>query len=155
MIKPPAKRIKQNVLKFKFFQKLLILLGLIIVSFTLLPVVVILFLGLLPTLTVAVTDTKNISKITTVGCFNMAGVMICLNSLFNQFGSEFEFSILNNIFNIVIMLAAAALGVLLYYLLPDLFVFIFKNSAQHRLKTINSKLEKLTETWANIIPEDR
>lgn len=155
MIKPPAKRIKQNVLKFKFFQKLLILLGLIIVSFTILPVVVILFLGLLPTLTVAVTDTKNISKITTVGCFNMAGVMICLNSLFNQFGSEFEFSILNNIFNIVIMLAAAALGVLLYYLLPDLFVFIFKNSAQHRLKTINSKLEKLTETWANIIPEDR
>ena len=85
----------------------------------------------------------------------MAGVMICLNSLFNQFGSEFEFSILNNIFNIVIMLAAAALGVLLYYLLPDLFVVIFKNSAQHRLKTINSKLEKLTETWANIIPEDR
>ena len=155
MIKPPAKRTKRNVLKFKFFQKLLILLGLIIVSFTILPVVVILFLGLLPTLTVAVTDTKNISKITTVGCFNMAGVMICLNSLFNQFGSEFEFSILNNIFNIVIMLAAAALGVLLYYLLPDLFVFIFKNSAQHRLKTINSKLEKLTETWANIIPEDR
>ena len=155
MIKPPAKRTKQNVLKFKFFQKLLILLGLIIVSFTILPVVVILFLGLLPTLTVAVTDTKNISKITTVGCFNMAGVMICLNSLFNQFGSEFEFSILNNIFNIVIMLAAAALGVLLYYLLPDLFVFIFTNSAQHRLKTINSKLEKLTETWANIIPEDR
>ena len=154
MIKPPAKRTKQNALKFKFFQKLLILLGLIIVSFTILPVVVILFLGLLPTLTVAVTDTKNINKITTVGCFNMAGVMICLNSLFNQFGSEFEFSILNNIFNIVIMLAAAALGVLLYYLLPDLFVFIFKNSAQHRLKTINSKLEKLTETWANIIPED-
>lgn len=155
MIKVPAKKNKQNALKFKFFQKLLILLGLIIIAFTILPVVVILFLGLLPTLTIAVTDTKNINKITTVGCFNMAGVMVCLNSLFNQFGSEFEFSILNNIFNIIIMLAAAALGVLLYYALPDLFVFIFKNSTQHRLKTINSKLEKLTETWANIIPEDR
>lgn len=155
MIKPPAKKNKQNTLKFKFFQKLLILLGLIIIAFTILPVVVILFLGLLPTLTVAVTDTKNINKITTVGCFNMAGVMVCLNSLFLQFSSEFEFSILNNIFNIIIMLAAAALGVLFYYLLPDLFVFIFKNSSQHRLKNINAKLEKLTETWANIIPEDR
>jgi hypothetical protein len=52
------------------------------------------------------------------------------------------------------MLLAAALGIFLYYVLPDLFVYIFKNSAQHRLKIINAKLEKLKETWDNIIPEE-
>ena len=52
------------------------------------------------------------------------------------------------------MLAGAAIGALLYYILPDLFAYIFKNSAQHRLKTINAKLEKLSNNWANILPED-
>lgn len=151
---PVKKNTKTGLSKLNFFQKLLIFLGFMVVSFTVLPAVVVLFLGLLPTLTVVVTDPKNINKITTVGCFNIAGVMICLNSIFSQFNSGIEFSITNNIFNIVIMLGAAALGVFLYYVLPDLFAFIFKNSAQHRLKVINAKLEKLAENWANILPED-
>lgn len=153
-IKAPAKKNKAGLAKLNFIQKFLIFLAFMVVAFTVLPAVVVLVIGLLPTLTIVVTDTKNINKITTVGCFNIAGVMICLNNILIQFSSGLEFSILNNIFNIIIMLGAAALGVLLYYALPDLFVFIFKNSAQHRLKVINAKLEKLSENWANILPED-
>jgi hypothetical protein len=52
------------------------------------------------------------------------------------------------------MLFAAGLGMVLYYVLPDIFVYIFKNSAQHRLKIINAKLEKLKQNWDNLIPED-
>lgn len=152
--KAPAQKSKAGLSKLNFFQKFLIFLGFMVISFTVLPAVVVLFLGLLPTLTVVVTDTRNINKITTVGCFNIAGVMICLNSIFTQFNSGSAFSITDNIFNIIIMLGAAALGVFLYYVLPDLFVFIFKSSAQHRLKVINAKLEKLSENWANILPED-
>ena len=110
---------------------------------------------LLPTLTIVVTDTKNINKITTVGCFNISGVMICLNNLFNQITAVSKFSITDNIFNIIIMLSGAAVGVVLYYILPDIFVYIFKNSAQHRLKLINAKLEKLKSNWDNLIPEQR
>ncbi len=153
--KLPLKKSKNTPKKLNFFQKFIIFLGLMVVAFTILPAVVVLFLGLLPTLTIVVTDTKNINKITTVGCFNIAGVMICLNNLFHQFNSGIEFSIRDNIFNIIIMLAAAALGAFLYYILPDIFAYIFKNSAQHRLKTINAKLEKLSQNWANIIPENR
>lgn len=153
--KPPLpKNNKHGLAKLNFFQKFLLFLGVIVIAFTVLPAVVILFLGLLPTLTLIITDGKNVNKITTVGCFNVSGVMICLNSLFAQFGSGMSFSILSNIYNIIIMLACAALGALLYYTLPELFVFIFKNSAQHRLKTINAKLEKLSKSWANILPED-
>ena len=153
--KLPIKKNKKNSKKLNYFQKFIIFLGVMVVAFTILPAVVVLFLGLLPTLTIVVTDTKNINKITTVGCFNIAGVMICLNNLFKQFNSGIDFSIRENIFNIIIMLAAAALGAFLYYILPDIFAYIFKNSAQHRLKNINAKLEKLSQNWANIIPENR
>lgn len=151
---PVKKNNKTGSSKLNSFQKFLLFLGFLFIAFTVLRPVVVLFLGLLPTLTIVVIDTKNINKITTVGCFNIAGVMICLNNLFAQFNSGAAFSILDNIFNIIIMLASAAIGVLLYYALPDLFVFIFKNSAQHRLKIINAKLEKLSQNWANILPED-
>ena len=145
---------KNKPYKSNGFQKVFLFILLLFISFKVLPAIVVLFLGLLPTVTIVVTDPKNINKITTVGCFNAAGVMICLNSLFDQFSAATKFSITGNIYNIVIMLFAAALGIFLYYVLPDLFVYIFKNSAQHRLKIINAKLEKLKETWDNIIPEE-
>ena len=145
---------KSKASRFNFIQKFVLFLSLIFIAFTVFKPVVILFLGLLPTLTIVVIDTKNINKITTVGCFNIAGLMICLKNLFEQLNQDIAFSIIDNIYNIVIMLVAAAIGVLLYYILPDVFVFIFKNSAQHRLKIINAKLEKLKQNWANIIPEE-
>ena len=150
----PLRSNKKSGLKLNFVQKILIFAGLLVVSFTVLPAVVILLIGLLPTITTAITDSKNINKITTVGCFNISGVMVCLNNIFGQLRSPNSFSIQGNIYTIVIMLSAAALGLILYHALPELFAYIFKNSAQHRLKTINTKLEKLKENWANIMPED-
>lgn len=140
--------------KLNSFQKFIIFLGLMLVAFTILPVVVVLFIGLLPTLTAVVTDTKNTNKITTIGCLNMSGLIICLHHLFIQLTSG-TFSIRENIYDIIIMLSAAALGAFLYYVLPDLFSFIFKNSAQHRLKIINNKLAKYAENWSNILPDDK
>ena len=157
-MKAPDPITKKNtnvgVSKLNSFQKFLLFLSLMVVGFTILPVVVVLFIGLLPTLTAVVTDTKNINKITTIGCFNMSGLIVCLHHLFLQLTSNTTFMIRENITDIIIMLTAAALGVLLYYILPDLFSFIFKNSAQHRLKIINARLNKLAENWSNIIPED-
>ncbi len=144
---------KQKGPKFGFFQKFLVLLLLMFISFTILPAVIVLFLGLLPTITTVITDTKNLNKITIVGCSNITGVMICLNNFFNQFSSGITFSVQGNIFNIVIMLSSAAVGLFLYYIIPDLFAYIFKNSAQHRLKSIDAKLEKLKTLWDNITPE--
>ena len=137
------------------FQKVFLFILFLIISFKVLPAIVVFFLGLLPTLTIIITDTKNINKITTIGCFNISGVMICFNNIFNQITAVSKFSITDNIFNIVIMLSAAAFGMLLYYILPDIFAYIFKNSAQYRLKVINTKLEKLKQNWDNLIPEDQ
>ncbi|MBR4106935.1 MAG: hypothetical protein IKK52_06515 [Alphaproteobacteria bacterium] len=146
---------KVGISKLNSFQKFLIFLGLMIVAFTILPVVVVLFIGLLPTLTAVVTDTKNINKITTIGCLNMSGLIICLHHIFIQLTSGANFSIREDINDIIIMLCAAAIGALLYYILPDLFAFIFKNSAQHRLKIINARLNRYAENWSNILPDEK
>lgn len=148
MIKPlPRKEPKKPAFKFNLLQKILILLVLVILALTALPVVVILLIGLLPTLTVLLTDSKNTGKLTIVGCFNLAGIFICLTDIFNQYSVSHSISILSNIFNIVIMLGAAALGMVLYYELPNLFVLIFKSSAQRRLRSIDAKLEKIAADW--------
>lgn len=148
MIKPlPRKEPKKPAFKFNLLQKILILLVLVILALTALPVVVILLIGMLPTLTVLLTDSKNTGKLTIVGCFNLAGIFICLTDIFNQYAVSHSISILSNIFNIVIMLGAAALGMVLYYELPNLFVLIFKSSAQRRLRSIDAKLEKIAADW--------
>lgn len=147
MIKPLRSPQTKPKLKFNLLQKILLLLGLIILVLTALPAVVILIIGLLPTITIILIDSKNTSKLTMVGCFNLAGVFICLMNIFNQFNLNHAITILGNVFNIIIMLGAAALGMVLYYELPNLFLLISKASAQRRLRNIDNKLEKIAEEW--------
>ena len=143
---PDAPRINP-FLKLSWFQKLLFFFGLFILIFTALPAVIVILIGLLPTITVILTDSKNTSKLTVVGCFNLAGVFICLFNIFNQFSVTNAFSILGNIFNMIIMLGSAALGVILYFELPNIFVMFSKLSSQRRLKNIDARLDKLAESW--------
>lgn len=147
MIKPLRKDRTSKLKKLNLFQKIILLLGLIILVLTALPAVVILIIGLLPTITIILIDPKNTNKLTMVGCFNLAGVFICLMNIFNQFNLNHAISILGNIFNIIIMLGAAALGMILYYELPNLFLLISKASAQRRLRRIDNKLEKIADEW--------
>lgn len=141
---------KQNPFKkLSWFQKSLMALGLLVLVFTTLPAVIVILIGLLPSITIMLTDSKNTQKLTIVGCFNLAGVFICLMNIFNHFDIGQAFSILGNIFNLIIMLGSAALGMVFYYELPNFFVMISKVSSQHRLKAIDAKLEKLAEDWGN------
>lgn len=148
MIKPLKNRQPSKIkIQFNPLQKLLLLLGLIVLVVTALPAVVILIIGLLPTITIILIDSKNTNKLTMVGCFNLAGVFICLMNIFNQFNLHHAITILGNVFNIIIMLGTAALGMILYYELPNLFLLISKASAQKRLHNIDHKLEKIAEEW--------
>ena len=51
------------------------------------------------------------------------------------------------------MLGAAALGMIVFFELPNLFVSISRASAQRKLHNIDSKLEKLSTDWGNEIIE--
>ena len=145
-----GKKTSQNdkpTIKLNFLQKLLLFICFVFLIFLAFPAVVIITIGLLPTITVLLTDSKNINKLTIVGCFNLAGVFICLMNIFTQFNLDQAFSIIGNIFNVIIMLSSAAFGVIVYYELPNLFIWISKTNTQRRLKAIDNKLQKLTDEW--------
>lgn len=155
MIKPIDRNPKtKQAFKLSLAQKLLLIFGLVVLSFTALPTVIILLIGLMPTITTILTDSKNINKITIIGCFNMAGVFVCLVNLLNQYSAHQEITILGNVFNIIIVLGTAALGMVIYFELPSLFVIISKSSVQRRLHNIENKLEKITSEWGQEIMND-
>ncbi len=128
-------------------QKTLLFFGLFILIVTTLPAVLVLFIGLLPTFTVLITDPKNSNKLVIVGSFNLAGVFVYLLHVVNNFTLHQAFSVVGDIFNLIIMLGTAALGLIIYYEVPNLFIFISRLSSKKRLKKIDAKLEKLAEEW--------
>lgn len=139
--------------KLNRFQKLLLVLGIGLLAYHALPAVIVILIGLLPTLTILLTDPKNTLKLTIVGCFNLAGVFFCLMNIIHQFDLNQAFYILGNIFNLIIMLGAAALGVIIYYELPNLFLSVSRVNTVKRLTIINNKLQKLSDDWGTDAPE--
>ena len=156
MIKPiKRKQDKKTPFKLSLVQKIILLFAIIILAFIAPQLVIILLIGLLPTITILLTDAKSNHKLLVVGCFNLSGTFISIMSILNQYSQYHSISILNNVFNIIIMLGAAALGMIIYYELPNLFVMISKASVHRRLKNIDAKLEKITNEWGAEIIEDK
>ncbi len=139
----------QKEKKLSLVQKWVLAAALIVLIVATFPVALVIIIGLLPSVTLLITDPHNGNKLIIVGCFNLTGVFICLTNLINQIGAIEPFTIRNNIFNLLIMLGAAGFGMILYYELPNLFVKLSTSSSQRRIKNIDSKLEKLTAEWGN------
>lgn len=155
MIKPIKRKQAQKQFKLSLLQKITLLFAIIALSFIAPQMVIILLIGLLPTITILLTDNKSSNKLLVVGCFNLSGVFIAMISIFDQYSQTHSVSILNNVFNIIIMLGAAALGMIIYYELPNLFVMISRSSIHRRLHNIDTKLEKITADWGNEIIEGK
>lgn len=140
-------RQQRSYFRLSLIQKILLAVGLLIAILTTLPVMVVLLIGLLPTFTIMVTDKTNTNKLIIVGCFNLAGVFIYLFHVINNFTVRDAFFILSDIFNLIIMLGSAGLGLVVYLEVPNLFIYLSKVAAQKRLKTIDANLDKLAEDW--------
>lgn len=143
----PNADFKGSYVRLSMLQKILLLIGLLIAFFTTFPVVVVLLIGLLPTFTIMVTDRSNANKLIIVGCFNLAGVFIYLFHVINNFTVRDAFFILSDIFNLIIMLGSAGIGLIVYCEVPNLFIYLSKAAARKRLKTIDATLEKLAGEW--------
>lgn len=137
--------------KMSVFQKWSMLITLLIFLTATLPFTIVLLIGMLPTLTILLTDPRNNPKLIIVGCFNLAGVFVYILDIISNFSIAYAFVIITNIFNLIIMLSSAALGLIIYSEIPNIFLFFSKISAQKRLENINNKLEKLAEEWGNDI----
>lgn len=145
---------KKSFKSLSLIQKSLLFIFLAILASSVLPVIIVLLIGLLPTITILFVDPKNSAKLVIVGCFNLSGMFVYLINLINKFTVDGAFTILGDVFNMIIMLGSAAIGFLVYYEMPNLFVYIAQNTSQRRLVSIDKELEKITEEWgSNIIDE--
>ena len=134
---PAAKRTKRWIL----------ITLLLITIIIMLPFTIILLIGLLPTITLLITDPKNSPKLVTIGCFNMAGVFIYLLHVINRYSMDGAIDIVSDVFNLIIMLGSAGIGLILYCELPNLFIFFAKISAGKRMNVIDKKLADMAEEW--------
>ncbi len=155
---PQSKRIKSlkhknDQLSFRFSktQKILLLLLIFIITMHTLPMVLILFIGLLPTFTLMVIDIKNINKLIIVGSFNLAGVFFYIFNIFKNFSVGNAVFLFSDIFNMILMLGSAAIGLLLYYEMPLLFSYFSKIATAKRIANIDNRLEKMQEKWGKDI----
>jgi len=147
----PKQNARNSGVKLSVSQKLLVALGLLIAVFTIPTIMIVLLIGLLPTFTLMVTDRSDTNKLIIVGCFNLAGVFIYLFHVIGNFSVHDAFSVVSDIFNLIIMLGSAGLGLIVYLEVPNLFIYISKVAAEKRLKTIDAELQKLAEDWGEDI----
>lgn len=158
MKKMPKKKnidFKRSFKSLSLAQKSLLFVFLAILASTFLPALIVLLIGLLPTITILIVDPKNSAKLVIVGCFNLSGLFVYLINLINKFSFDSAFSLLSDVFNMIIMLGSAALGFLVYHEMPNLFAYIAQNSAQRRLVNIDKELEKITEEWGEKIIDEQ
>ena len=143
----PINRNKKNTSHLGIAQKFLLLVLIVIALMRVLPIVVVLFIGLLPTLTLMIVDGKNINKLVIVGCFNLAGVFVYVFNIMKNYSVDNALFVFSDIFNIILMLGSAAIGLLVYYEIPMLFVYISRATNQRHILSIDARIEKLKEIW--------
>ena len=151
--KKPLDNLKKSYQRLSVVQKMILFIGMMFVFVSTLPAIMVLLIGLLPTFTILITDPKNTDKLVIIGSFNLAGVFIYLMNILNTFTVHNAFFIVGDIFNLIIMLGSAGLGLIAYFEIPNLFVFLSKTSAQKRLKNIDAKLARLAEDWGTELIE--
>ena len=142
---------KKSFQSLSFARKSLLFIFLAILASSVLPAVIVILIGLLPTITILFVDPKNAAKLVIVGCFNLSGMFVYLINIIDKFNMDEAFSIVSDIFNMIIMLGSAALGFLVYYEMPNLFAYIAQSASQRRLVNIDKDLSKITEEWGQSV----
>ncbi len=140
---------KKTFKRLTRFQKALLLLAAALLIFSSFPIVLVLFIGLLPTITVMVTDKNNYDKQMIVGCFNIAGVFFYLFNILNNFSVNHAVSIASDIFNLIFMLLSAGIGLILYNEAPFFYASYIKNLRKRQIERIDERLKKLADEWGS------
>jgi len=111
------------------------------------PTLMILLVGLMPTITILITDKRNLSKIFCIGGFNFAGIVPVIIQVINEYSLSGSLVISMEPFNLLIMYGLSALGAGLYYILPNQLVIIYKIMSKTKLESIKGKIEVLVKEW--------
>jgi hypothetical protein len=113
------------------------------------PTIVLLALGLVPTLVVLFIDTdREKSATAAVGAMNFAGVVPFIIDLWIKGQSmDNAFRILREPSTWLVMLGAAGIGQLIVFAIPQAMATLTLVRAEMRLKVLRSNLEQLKTSW--------
>ena len=149
----PAKAAKPAKSGGSSLQPLLWVMFLSIVMFAFPESIILLFIGLLPTLVAFIID-KSSRKYSTfcVGAMNITGVFPSLLELWGgQNNISHAIQIVTNIFDLAIMYAASSFGWLLYIAIPPVVNALLAVVAQHRITLLRTRQRELIGEWGKDI----
>lgn len=145
-------RKKQNIFSsFSKTKKIMFFGTIFITSLIIFPMVVLLAVGLLPTIVLMMTNNKDKTKLITVSCFNMASIFPFMFRLIDNFTTSEAIGIVTNVTSMILIYGASAVGLTIYNELPNIFSFIGKGNAKAKLESIDKNLEKMKEEWGEEI----
>jgi hypothetical protein len=115
------------------------------------PTIVLLFIGLIPTMIAFFVDTDNDkSSAAAIGAMNFAGISPFVIDLWvNGQSMQTVFQILHQSSSWLVMLGAAAVGQLIVFAIPQAMASLTLASAEIRLKILKKNMETLKATWGN------
>lgn len=114
-----------------------------------LPTVLILSVGMLPTLAAYIVDRRR-EKYTTlcVGSMNFVGVIPFLATLWTEDHSfDMAFTILGDPFGWLVMLGSAGIGWSIYFVAPGIVAMIMATRIEQRIEKLKSRQIELVEEW--------
>lgn len=132
--------------------KIMIIMILLASSVILLPTYILLFVGMLPTLSVIFTkkekDTNH--KIYCIGGLNLTGLLPYLLDMYKISNTtDYALSVISNISNLGVVYGLAIIGFGIYSFLPSTLIMFFKISASSRTVTIKKKQAKIVNAWGD------
>lgn len=111
---------------------------------------VLLFIGMAPTLAswLSISKRDHRLKVPTVFAYNLTGVLPFVVGHW-QGGGGFDplMAILTDVFSLVVMYGAAAIGLLSLWMAPQLAVFFIQVRSKERNKAVIREQSKLAEEW--------
>lgn len=114
-----------------------------------LPTVILVCLGMLPTLVAWVIDRSDGKHATFCVCgLNFSGLFPFLMDVwFINHSTDMAIRILTDVFNLIIIFGAAAFGWLLYTAVPPVITTFLSVMAQHRMTILKTTQSNITEEW--------
>jgi len=152
---------KENVKISKFSDGTLrpllwvVLLSIILLKFP--ESIILLLVGLLPTMVAFIVD-KSFGKCATlcVGAMNIAGIFPSIFELWSEKNSFAQaFQIITNVFDLVIMYGAAGFGWILYIIIPSAVSTVLHIVAQRRIARLRNSQRNLISEWGKNVAISR
>lgn len=116
---------------------------------------IILSIGMMPTLGAVISDpTSNRAQATCVGFCNISGLVPALHQLYlNHFSLASAYIIIHDEFYLLYILGISAMGWALFFIIPSIAVSMYKTRDKVYLIRMMKRYKDLKEIWGDALPD--